>query len=77
LRGPGVNKPEEWEPSKGDGNSKTRIRRPAAGAHGGPAQLFSGFRHAPPGATFRRPFGTQTILLSSAFPMLNGSRKIR
>ena len=55
---PGVDKPKEWEPLKRVTETRTRVRRPAAGAHRRPAQFFPGFRYAPPGATFRRPFRT-------------------
>jgi hypothetical protein len=54
----GVDKPKEQEPLKRIAETRTRVRRPPAGAHRGPAQFVPGFRYAPPGATFRRPFGS-------------------
>src|SRR2546429_7794907 len=59
---------------EGDG-TRTRVRRPAAGAHRGTPQFFPGFRYAPPGATFRRPFRTQTITSSRTFSLLKQVEK--
>jgi hypothetical protein len=61
---PRVDKPEEWESLKRVTETRTRVRRPAAGAHRG-AQFFPGFRYVPPSLR------DLSDLSSRAFAMLN------